>query len=99
MRPMSEAAINAAYRRLGIDTKTELTGHGWRAAARTLLEERLNVPIAHVELQLTHTVKDPLGRAYNRTQWLEARHRMMQTWADYLDRLRDENKARSHCRS
>lgn len=88
LRPMSEAAINAAYRRLGIDTKTELTGHGWRAIARTLLHERLDYPAEVIEQQLAHAVPDTLGRAYNRTRFLQQRQEMMQAWADYLDRLK-----------
>ena len=88
LKPMSQAAINAAYRRLGIDTKEELTGHGWRAIARTLLHERLGYPPEVIEQQLAHAVPDTLGRAYNRTRFLEQRREMMQAWADYLDRLR-----------
>ncbi len=88
LRPMSEAAINAAYRRLGIDTKTELTGHGWRSIARTLLHERLKFPPEVIEHQLAHAVPDTLGRAYNRTRFLDGRQAMMQAWADYLDKLK-----------
>ncbi|HXG29093.1 MAG TPA: site-specific integrase [Nevskiales bacterium] len=88
MRPMSEAAINAAYRRLGIDTREELTGHGWRAVARTFLHERLNYPAEVIEHQLAHAVPDALGRAYNRTQFAAQRREMMQAWADYLDVLK-----------
>lgn len=87
-RPMSDAAINAAYRRLGIDTRTELTGHGWRAVARTLLHERLGFAAEVIEHQLAHAVPDALGRAYNRTKFIDERRRMMQTWADHLDTLR-----------
>ncbi len=88
LRPMSDAAINAAYRRLGIDTREELTGHGWRAVARTLLHERLGYPFEVIEHQLAHAVPDALGRAYNRTRFLDQRREMMQRWADYLDRLK-----------
>ncbi len=88
LRPMSEAAINAAYRRLGIDTKTELTGHGWRSVARTLLHERLNYPPEVIEHQLAHAVPDNLGTAYNRTKFIDQRKEMMQAWADYLDKLK-----------
>ncbi len=88
LRPMSEAAINAAYRRLGIDTKTELTGHGWRSVARTLLHERLNYPPEVIEHQLAHAVPDALGSAYNRTKFIDQRKEMMQVWADYLDKLK-----------
>jgi integrase len=89
MQHLSNVAINAAYRRLGIDTKEELTAHGWRAVARTLLHEKLGFPAEAIEHQLAHAVPDPLGRAYNRTRFLETRRKMMQAWADYLDRLRD----------
>jgi len=88
LRPMSDAAINAAYRRIGIDTKEELTGHGWRAVARTLLHERLGFKPEIIEHQLAHAVPDTLGKAYNRTKFADERRRMMQTWADYLDRLK-----------
>lgn len=87
-RPMSDAAINAAYRRLGIDTRNELTGHGWRAVARTLLHERLGFAAEVIEHQLAHAVPDALGRAYNRTKFIDERRRMMRAWADLLDALR-----------
>lgn len=87
-RPMSEATINAALRRLGYDTRTEITGHGFRAMARTIMVEVLGVAVEVIESQLSHTVKDPLGRAYNRTTFLPQRREMMQKWADYLDRLK-----------
>ena len=88
-RPMSENTVNAALKRLGIDTQTELTGHGFRAMARTLLEEVHQFRPEVIELQLAHAVRDPLGRAYNRTKHLDERKRMMQVWADYLDALRE----------
>jgi len=88
MRPMSDAAINAAYRRLGIDTRTELTGHGWRSVARTILHEVLGYEPDVIERQLAHAVKDANGTAYNRTQFLNERRKMMQVWADYLDKLK-----------
>lgn len=87
-RPMSESAINAAYKRLGIDTRTELTGHGWRATARTLLHEELGFDPVVIEHQLAHRVPDALGTAYNRTRFLDKRREMMQKWADFLDRLK-----------
>jgi integrase len=86
-RPMSDNTINGALRRLGYE-KTEMTGHGFRATARTLLDEVLQVRPDLIEHQLAHTVKDALGRAYNRTQHLEERRKMMQTWSDYLDGLK-----------
>ena len=88
-RPMSENTINAALRRLGID-KTEQTAHGFRAIARTLLEEVRGYRIEWIEKQLAHEVRDPNGRAYNRTAFLKQRRRMMQEWSDYLDRLRED---------
>ena len=87
-RPMSDAAITAAYRSMGIE-QAVLVAHGWRATARTLLVEKLKFPADIVEQQLGHVVRDPLGRAYNRTQYLDERKAMMQTWADYLDDLRE----------
>ena len=86
---MSDNTVNAALKRLGIDTQTELTGHGFRAMARTLLEEVHDFRPEVIELQLAHAVRDPLGRAYNRTKHLAERKRMMQVWADYLDALRE----------
>lgn len=88
LRPMSDMAINAAYRRMGIDTRNEITGHGWRAVARTLLHERLGYPAEVIEHQLAHAVPDALGTAYNRTKFIDQRRQMMQAWADYLERLK-----------
>lgn len=86
-RPMSDNTINGALRRLGYDGDT-MTGHGFRAMARTILDEVLGLPAAIIEAQLAHAVKDPLGRAYNRTAHLPQRREMMQQWANYLDRLK-----------
>jgi integrase len=86
-RPMSENTVLAALRRMGF-TKDEMTGHGFRAMARTVLDEQLGFRPDIIELQLAHAVKDPNGRAYNRTSFLPERHRMMQKWADYLEQLR-----------
>jgi integrase len=91
-RPMSNAAVNAALRRLGYDTRTEITGHGFRAMARTILHEELAMDRDVIEHQLAHRVPDALGTAYNRTKFLKQRRAMMQTWADYLDRLKDGAK-------
>lgn len=85
---MSDAAITAAYRALGIEQDV-LVAHGWRATARTMLVEQLKFPVDIVEQQLGHQVKDALGRAYNRTQFLDERKVMMQAWADYLDSLKN----------
>lgn len=87
-RPMSDAAINAAMRRLGIDTQTELTGHGFRAMARTILHERLNFLPEVIEVQLAHKAPGPLGAAYARAKFIDQRKMMMQAWADYLDKLK-----------
>lgn len=92
-RPMSENAILYAMRDLGIE-RDQMTVHGWRAAARTLLDEALGFPPHLIEHQLAHQVRDALGRAYNRTSHLDGRREMMQAWADYLDGLRagDDHK-------
>ena len=88
-RPMSDNAILSAFRNMGIG-KDQMTGHGFRAMARTILDEVLNERVELIEHQLAHAVKDTLGRAYNRTTHLPQRHEMMQRWADYLDLLRQQ---------
>jgi len=85
---MSDAAINAALRRMGYDTKTEITGHGFRAMARTILHAELHIKPEVIEHQLAHSVPDALGSAYNRTKFLKERRTMMHQWADYLDKLK-----------
>jgi len=84
-RPMSENAVRVALQSLECG---KLTAHGFRATARTLLDEVLRERIDLIEHQLAHAVRDPLGRAYNRTAHLEERIAMMQRWADYLDELK-----------
>lgn len=84
---MSENAVNGALRRMGFD-KSEITGHGFRAMARTILDEVLSQRVDFIEHQMAHAVKDPNGRAYNRTAHLVERKKMMQLWADYLDGLK-----------
>ena len=86
-RPMSDNAILAAMRRMGI-SKDEMSGHGFRAMARTILDEVLGFRPDYIEHQLAHAVRDPNGRAYNRTAHLPERRQMMQEWADYLDKLK-----------
>lgn len=86
-RPMCDNAILAAMRRLGIP-KEEMSGHGFRAMARTILDEVLGFRPDYIEHQLAHAVRDPNGRAYNRTAHLLERRKMMQDWADYLDKLK-----------
>lgn len=87
-KAMSEAAVNAALRRMGYDTKEEITGHGFRAMARTILHEKLHQKPEVIEHQLAHTVPDANGTAYNRTKFLKERRAMMQLWADYLEKLK-----------
>jgi len=91
LRPMTNNAINAALRRMGY-TSDDQTGHGFRAMARTILDEVLQVRPDFIEHQLAHAVKDPNGRAYNRTAHLAERKNMMQLWADYLDGLKQGAK-------
>jgi integrase len=86
-RPMSNNAILAALRRMGY-TKEEMTPHGFRAMARTIIDEVLQIRPDFIEAQLAHRVSDPLGRSYNRTQHLNERRKMMQLWANYLDGLK-----------
>lgn len=86
-RPMSENTVNAALRGMGYG-KDDMTAHGFRAMARTIMDEELGERVDLIEHQLAHSVKDANGRAYNRTSHLPARRKMMQRWADYLDKLR-----------
>lgn len=90
-RPMSENTINVALRLLGFDGDT-MSGHGFRAMARTILDEVLGFRPDFIEHQLAHAVRDPNGRAYNRTAHLAERTKMMQAWSDYLDTLRAGDK-------
>jgi len=87
-RCMSENTVNTALRRMGY-SKTDMTAHGFRAMARTILVEKLNVHPDIIEAQLAHEKSGPLGAAYDRAEFMEQRRSMMQTWADYLDHLRD----------
>ena len=85
-RPLSENGVRTALRTLGY-TNDQISPHGFRAMARTILDEVLDFPVDWIEHQLAHSVKDANGRAYNRTKHLPQRKKMMQTWADYLDSL------------
>lgn len=89
-RPISTDALRVRMRGLGY-SKDEVTTHGFRATARTLLDEELEYPADWIEHQLAHSVRDPNGRAYNRTKHLAQRTAMMQGWADYLDSLKNLN--------
>jgi integrase len=84
---MSDVALLAALRRMGF-YKSEMSVHGFRAMARTILDEVLGFRPDFIEHQLAHAVRDPNGRAYNRTAHLPERRKMMQAWADYLDVLK-----------
>lgn len=86
-KPMSNNAVLAAMRSLGIG-QDEMSGHGFRAVARTILDEVLGVRPDFIEHQLAHAVRDPNGRAYNRTAHLAERRKMMQEWSNYLDQLK-----------
>ena len=94
-RPMSDNAVLAAMRRMGVG-KEEMSGHGFRAVARTILDEVLQIRPDYIEHQLAHAVRDPNGRAYNRTAHLPERRKMMQVWADYLDSLKARIEDRSN---
>lgn len=91
-RPLSDMTLNVALRRLGF-SKEEMTTHGFRAAARTMLAERLGYQSDHIELQSARKVVDGQGNTYNRAQWLDERTAMMQRWADYCDERRAEFRA------
>ena len=83
-------SINRALRLLGYNTSTEQCAHGFRASARTMLDEQLGLRVEWIEQQLAHTVKDALGRAYNRTKHLPERIDMMNRWGHYLDELKQQ---------
>lgn len=85
-KTISESTINKRLKQYGFENG-ETTGHGFRATARTLLDEVLKFPIERIEQQLAHQVRDMHGRAYNRTKYLEERTAMMQAWSNYLDQL------------
>jgi integrase len=85
--PISDNSVRTALISMGYTAEIQ-TWHGFRATARTMLAERLEFDTNVIEAQLAHAVKDANGRAYNRTQYIEQRRRMMQAWADYLDKLR-----------
>jgi len=86
-RPLSENGVRTALRTMGYSNET-MVPHGFRAMARTLLDEVLEYRIEWIECQLAHAVKDANGRAYNRTTYLKQRTEMMQRWADYLSELK-----------
>ena len=83
---MSENTVNAALRRLGYGTD-DMTGHGFRSMASTLLHE-MGWTSDAIERQLAHSERNPIKAAYNRAEYLPERRKMLQEWADYLDKLR-----------
>lgn len=87
--PMSDGTVNKAIKRLGFGE--EAVAHGFRALARTTIREKLKYDSEIIEKQLSHKTKNPLGEAYDRTQFLEDRHVMMQDWANYLDKIGQNN--------
>lgn len=87
-RPMSENTLRGALRRMGY-SNDDMTPHGFRAMARTIMVEQLNVHPDVIEAQLAHGKSGPLGAAYDRAEFVTQRHIMMATWADYLDSLRN----------
>lgn len=91
-RPLSDNGVRTALRTMGYDNET-MTPHGFRAMARTILDEVLHFRVDYIEHQLAHEVKDPNGRAYNRTKFLPERKKMMQDWANYLDNLKASEKS------
>ncbi len=86
-RCMSDNALNAALRRMGF-TKEEATAHGFRASARTILDEVLHAPVVIIEHQLSHSVRDALGTSYNRTSHMPERIQMMNHYSDFLDKIK-----------
>ena len=86
-KPMSEATVLAALRRMGFG-KDEMSAHGFRGMASTLLHES-GFNHAHIERQLAHSERNKVSAAYNHSEFLADRRTMMQTWADYLDQLRN----------
>jgi integrase len=90
-RPLSEGGVRKALRTLGFANE-QVTPHGFRATARTIMDEVLGIRVEYIEQQLAHAVKDANGRAYNRTKHLPERKQMMQDWADYLDKLKQTKK-------
>ena len=90
-RPLSENGVRVALRTMGYSNE-QMTAHGFRATARTLLDEVLGYRVDYIEHQLAHAVKDATGRAYNRTSHLKERATMVQEWADYLDNLKAQAK-------
>lgn len=88
---MSDNTVNTALRRMGFDN-TEMTAHGFRAMARTIMVEQMDVEPEVIEAQLAHGKSGPLGAAYDRAEFVVKRRKMMQLWANHLDELRQGAK-------
>lgn len=86
-RPISDNSVRSALYALGFGK--EQSWHGFRASARTMMVDQLNLDPLAIEANLAHAVKDSNGRSYNRTQYLAQRFQQIQQWADYLDQLRE----------
>lgn len=85
-------SVSKAIRTCGYSTSDDQSFHGFRATARTITDEQMKERVDYVEHQLAHAVKDPNGRAYNRTKFLDDRVGLMQRWSDYLDSLKESCK-------
>lgn len=88
--PMSDGTVNKAIKRLGFGK--DMVAHGFRALARTTIREKLGYDSEVIEKQLAHRSAGSLGEAYDRTQFLKERRRMMQDWADYINAVSCTNK-------
>lgn len=91
-RYMSDNTINSALRTLGYDTKEQITGHGFRATARTMIREYLGWDRDVIERHLAHVSDEELGGSYDRATFLAQRREMVQLWADFLDELAKGNE-------
>ncbi len=89
-KPIPTDSLNKALKLMGYDTQKQHCAHGFRASARTMLDEQLQLRVEWIEQQLAHKVKDTLGNAYNRTKYLPERIELMQRWADYCDNLKQQ---------
>ena len=90
-KPISQGALPLALKKCGYPSHL-MTVHGFRATARTLLDEELNYRIEWIEHQLAHSVRDANGRAYNRTKHIKQRTKMMNQWSHYLTTLKQNNQ-------
>lgn len=96
-RYISDNTMNSALRALGYDTQQDITGHGFRAMARTLIREKLGWDRELIEKHLAHVSDEELGDTYDRTRFIEQRHTMAQAWADYLDQLMEQKVPPGPC--